>query len=54
MIKGSIQEEDITGISLTVQWLRLCASTVWGTGLILDQGTKILHAVAKLPHKKKI
>ena len=29
---------------LLVQWLRLCASNARDTGLILDQGTKILHA----------
>ena len=27
-----------------VQWLRLCASTAEGMGLISGQGTKILHA----------
>ena len=32
------------GISLTVQWLGLCASTAGGRGLIPGQGTKILHA----------
>ena len=32
------------GLSLVVQWLRLCASTAGGTGSIPGQGTKILHA----------
>ena len=30
--------------SLAVQWLRLCASTAEGAGLIPGQGSKILHA----------
>ena len=34
----------IKGTSLAVQWLRLCASTAGGMGLIPGQGTKILHA----------
>ena len=34
----------IFGISLVVQWLRLCASTTGGMGLIFGQGTKILHS----------
>ena len=29
------------GISLVVQWLRLCGSTAGGTGSIPGQGTKI-------------
>ena len=33
------------GTSLVVQWLRLCASTAGGTGLIPGQETKTLHAV---------
>ena len=32
-----------TGTSLTVQWLRFCASTAEGVGSILGWGTKILH-----------
>ena len=32
------------GTSLVVQWLKLHISTVGGTGLIPDHGTKILHA----------
>ena len=34
-----------TETSLVVQWLRLHASTVEGTGLTLDWGTKISHAL---------
>ena len=30
----------ILGTSLAVQWLRFCASTTGGTGLIPDQGSK--------------
>ena len=40
------------GTSLEVQLLRLCASTAWGTGLILGQGTKIPHAARWLEKKK--
>ena len=36
-----------------VQWLGLCASTAGGTGLIPDQGSKILQA-AGWGHKKKV
>ena len=32
-------------ISLAVQWLRLCASTAGGTGLIPGWGTKTPHAL---------
>ena len=45
--------------SLGVRWLRLCTSTAGGTGLILGQGTKILHAtwhgqkIKKKKDKKK-
>ena len=38
---------------LAVQWLRLCASTAGGTGLIPDQETRILH-VAQHSQKKKM
>ena len=31
--------------SLAVRGLRLCDSTVWGTGLISGPGTKIPHAL---------
>ena len=34
----------LQGTSLAVQWLRLCASNVRGTGLIPGRGTKIPHA----------
>ena len=34
----------LPGTSLVVQWLRPCASTAGGTGLIPGQGTKIPHA----------
>ena len=37
-------EKSDLGTSLVVQWLRLQASTAGGMGLILGQGTKILHA----------
>ena len=33
------------GIFLVVQWLRLCASTAGGVGLIPNWGTKILHVM---------
>ena len=39
------------GTSLVVQWLRLCASTSVGMGLIPGWGTKILHAT-RLGQKK--
>ena len=35
------------GTSLTVQWLKLHASTSGGAGLIPGQGTKILHAAQR-------
>ena len=35
------------GISLVVQWLRLCTSTAGDVGLIPGQGTKIPHAAKK-------
>ena len=45
---GHVQESRIKetspGTSPAVQWLRLCASTAGGTGLIPGQGSKILHA----------
>ena len=41
-----------SGTSLAVQQLRLCASTVGGAGLILGQGTKILHS-SRCGQKKK-
>ena len=43
----------LEGTSLVVQWLRLCASAVMGTGSIPDWGTKIPHA-ARHNHKKNI
>ena len=36
-----------------VLWLRLCISTARDVNLILDQGTKILHAVRHGQKKKK-
>jgi len=39
--------------SLAVQWLRLHASNVGGTGLTPDQGTKILHASEAKKKQKK-
>ena len=41
-----------SGTSLAVQQLRICASTVGGVGLILGQGTKILHS-SRCGQKKK-
>ena len=40
-----------TGASLVVQWLRLCAPSARGMGLIAGRGTKIPHA-AKCSQKK--
>ena len=41
--------------SLAVLWLRLCASTAGGTGLIPGQGTKIPHATwCSQKQKKKV
>ena len=40
------------GTSLAAQWLRLCASTAAGTGLIPGQGTQILQAARQ--KKKKL
>ena len=34
----------VLGTSLAVQWLRLCASTAGGMGLIPGWGTKMSHA----------
>ena len=39
--------------SLVVQWLRLCASTAGGMGLIPGRGTKIPHAVLHSRKKKR-
>ena len=39
--------------SLVVQWLRLCASTAGGVGLIPGRGTKIRHAVLHSQKQKK-
>ena len=38
---GSGKELDSSETSLAVQWLRLCASTAGGAGLIHGRGTKI-------------
>ena len=35
------------GNSLAVQWLRLCACTAGGMGLIPGRGTKIPHATGR-------
>ena len=46
----------LSGTSLAVQWLRLCASTAGGTGSIPGWRTKILHATKggqKIKKKKK-
>jgi len=37
------------GISLVVQWVRLCKSTAEGMGSIPGQGTKIPHVVRCSP-----
>ena len=42
-----------TRISLVVQWLRLCVSTVEAMSLIPGQGTKIPHAAWQGQKKKK-
>ena len=39
--------------SLAAQWLRLCASTAEGVGLIPDQGTKIPQATQRAKTKTK-
>ena len=39
------EKEQTLGISLVDQWLRLCASTAGGAGLIPGRGAKIPHAV---------
>ena len=38
----------LIGISLVVQWLRLCTSTAGAVGSIPGQGTKIPHATKKI------
>ena len=43
----------LNGTSLAIQWLRLCASTAGGTGLIPGQGTKIPYATQYGKKKKK-
>ena len=43
----------LTGTSLVVQWLGLCASTTRGKGLIPGQGTKIPQATRSGQKKKK-
>ena len=44
----------IGGISLVVQWLRLCAFTAGGLSLIPTQGTKILQAGWHGQKEKKV
>ena len=41
------------GISLVVQWLRLCTSTAGGTGSIPGWTAKIPHAMGYVQEKKK-
>ena len=41
------------GTSLAVQWLRLCASTAGGAGLIPTRETKIPHAMCAAKKFKK-
>ena len=40
------------GTSLSVQWLRLCASNAGGAGSIPGRGTKIPHAAGRGQKKK--
>jgi hypothetical protein len=40
------------GTSLVAHWLRLCAPTAGGSGLIPGQGTRIPHAAGCGPQKK--
>ena len=42
-----MQINQCEGLSLAVQWLKLCASTAGGTGLISCRETKIPHAKKK-------
>ena len=45
-----------TGTSLTVHWLRLCASNARGTSSVPDRGNKIPHAAQpsqKIKKKRK-
>ena len=51
-INRGMEKEDV-GTSLAVQWLRLCAPNVGGTGSIPGRGTKILRAAAKKQTNKK-
>ena len=46
-------QEWMGGNSLAVQWLRLCASTAGGMGLISGWGTKVPHAVQPKQNKTK-
>ena len=41
------------GTSLAVQWLRFCAPTAGGAGLITGEGTKIPHAAWHSQKKEK-
>ena len=50
---GSSLKKLKIGDFLTVQWLRLRASTAGGAGLIPGQGTKIPHAMQSKKEKKK-
>ena len=40
---GALKKRGGAGTSLLVQWLRLCASSARGKGLIPGRGTKIPH-----------
>ena len=40
-----MKSKKINGISLAIQWLRLCASSAEGTGSIPGQGIKIPHVM---------
>ena len=45
--------DDISGISLAVKWLRICATKAEGTGSIPGQGTKILCCMVWPKREKK-
>ena len=50
---GNDSKNEKAGTSLVVQWLRLHASTVGGTGQIPGQGTKLLYAMWRSQKRKK-
>ena len=50
----SVLKEGLSGNSLAVQWLGLCASTPGGTGSIPGRGTKIPQATRKTKIKERL